>query len=77
MSLKQECYFYDDGCGNGGYYSDMMAGPPSCNLSKKLITPNCKGQFKNCELDKNIAKKRSELILTLTEELQQLKTNKI
>jgi len=77
MSLKHECYFYNDGCGNGGYCSGMLAGPPSCNLSKKLIAPNCNGLFKKCELDKNIAKIRTKLIEETQKQIEQLKQNKI
>lgn len=61
-----KCYFYDDGHGNGAYCSSMSCGPPSCNLSKKYITPECNGDTSICEVNRSIAEQRTLLSKTIS-----------
>jgi len=68
-----ECYFYDDGHGKGSYCSGMSCGQPKCNLSKKLITPECEGLFVKCELNKKEAISRIQLISCYQSNIKKLK----
>lgn len=67
------CVFFNNGCGNGGYCSGMDAEPPGCSLSKKSITPSCKGDLTRCEVDQKEATYRNRLIKQYEGALNHLK----